>query len=162
MRRAFVINLLLALCWTALTGRLSAANLVVGFVVGFAITLIVRPLLSPESYGRRLWYFAELTFWFVRNLIGSSLRVARDSFRFRHRMRSGVIAISLDVRTDVEISALANLISLMPGTLTLDLSEDRKTLFIHVMDIAEEDVEAHEAEIKRELESRVMRVFGPG
>ena len=72
-------------------------------------------------------------------------------------MKPGIVAIPLDAKTDLEITFLANLITLTPGTLSLDCSEDRKTLYIHSMYI--DDLEKFRAEIKNTLEKRLLEVM---
>lgn len=109
---------------------------------------------------RRFLHLAVLVAVFVSDVVSSSVRIAINILTPSHRMSSGVIAIPLDLETDFQITTLANIISLMPGTLTLDVSGDRRTLFVHVMDIGGEDVEAHQDAIKRRLERRIRKVFG--
>jgi multicomponent Na+:H+ antiporter subunit E len=71
----------------------------------------------------------------------------------------GVIGIPLDARTDAEIALLANLITLTPGSVTLDLSEDRRVLYIHAMYIDGGDVEAYRRSVKEGLERRVLELL---
>ena len=71
----------------------------------------------------------------------------------------GVVAIPLDARTDAEITLLANLITLTPGSVTLDLSEDRRVLYIHAMYIDGGDVEAYRRAVKDGLERRVLELL---
>lgn len=71
----------------------------------------------------------------------------------------GVVAIPLDARTDVEITLLANLITLTPGSLSLDLSEDRRVLYVHAMYIDGGDVEAYRRSVKEGLERRVLELL---
>jgi multicomponent Na+:H+ antiporter subunit E len=71
----------------------------------------------------------------------------------------GVVAIPLDARTDVEIALLANLITLTPGSVTLDLSEDRRVLYVHAMYIDGGDVEAYVRSVKEGLERRVLELL---
>jgi multicomponent Na+:H+ antiporter subunit E len=71
----------------------------------------------------------------------------------------GVIGIPLDARTDVEIALLANLITLTPGSVSLDLSEDRRVLYIHAMYIDGRDVEAYRRSVKEGLERRVLELL---
>lgn len=71
----------------------------------------------------------------------------------------GVVAIPLDARTDVEITLLANLITLTPGSVSLDLSEDRRVLYVHAMYIDGGDVEAYRRSIKEGLERRVLELL---
>jgi multicomponent Na+:H+ antiporter subunit E len=71
----------------------------------------------------------------------------------------GVIAIPLDARTDAEITLLANLITLTPGSVSLDLSEDRRVLYVHAMYIDGGDVEAYRRSVKEGLERRVLELL---
>jgi multicomponent Na+:H+ antiporter subunit E len=72
-------------------------------------------------------------------------------------MRPAILAIPLDVKTDLEITTLANLITLTPGTLSLDVSSDRKVLYIHAVYV--HDVPAFKKYIKDSLERRVREVL---
>jgi multicomponent Na+:H+ antiporter subunit E len=74
-------------------------------------------------------------------------------------MRPGVIAVPLDAKTDAEITLLANLITLTPGTLSLDLSPDRGVLYVHTMYIDQDDVERARRQIKDNLERRVLELL---
>ena len=71
----------------------------------------------------------------------------------------GVVAIPLDARTDAEITLLANLITLTPGSVSLDLSEDRRVLYVHAMYIDGGDVEAYVRSVKEGLERRVLELL---
>ncbi len=71
-------------------------------------------------------------------------------------MKPGVIAMPLSARTEMEITMVANLISLTPGTLSLDVSDDRKVLYIHAMFLDNEE------ELRRnlkEMEHRALELF---
>jgi multicomponent Na+:H+ antiporter subunit E len=72
-------------------------------------------------------------------------------------MKPGIIAVPLDAETDFEITLLANLITMTPGTLSLDLSDDRKTLYVHAMYITDPEKIRHS--IKHDLERRVLAVL---
>jgi multicomponent Na+:H+ antiporter subunit E len=71
----------------------------------------------------------------------------------------GVVAIPLDARTDAEITMLANLITLTPGSVSLDLSPDKRTLYVHAMYIDGGDVEAYRRSVKEGLERRVLELL---
>lgn len=76
---------------------------------------------------------------FLRELVLSALQVALLAVRPRLALRPAIIAYPLTVSTDAQITLLANLITLTPGTLSVDVSNDRRTLFIHVLDLADRD-----------------------
>jgi multicomponent Na+:H+ antiporter subunit E len=76
---------------------------------------------------------------FVKELILSALKVAWLAVQPRITIRPAIIAYPLTVTTDAQITLLANMITLTPGTLSVDVSEDRRTLYIHAIDVASRD-----------------------
>jgi len=155
-----LLNIGLALAWAALTGEFSPANLLIGFGLGYLTLLAARRALGPSSYFGKVRLAIGFALFFLWELILSNLRVAHDVLTPRHHMRPRVIAVPLDARTDAEITTLANLISLTPGTLSLDVSADRRTLYIHAMYAA--DAEAVRREIKDGLERWVLALSSNG
>ena len=105
----------------------------------------------------KIYTVVRFFLFYVKEIILSNVRVAYDVVTPRHRMQPGVIAIPLDTKTDFEISALANLLTMTPGTLSLDVSSDRRVLYIHVMYMDERA--ALEKEIKEGFEKKIMEVF---
>jgi multicomponent Na+:H+ antiporter subunit E len=150
-------NLLLAFTWSALTGEFSAGNLLAGFVLGYGILRFSRRVVGPTRYFHKVRQVSRTFGFFVWELIAANLRVARDVVLPLERLRPAVIAIPLDARTDGEITLLACLITLTPGTLSVDVSEDRRTLYIHAMSIR--DAEQVRQGIKRGFERRVLEVM---
>jgi multicomponent Na+:H+ antiporter subunit E len=76
----------------------------------------------------------SLLLLFTRELILSALKVAWLTLQPRLSLRPAIIAYPLTVTTDAQITLLANMITLTPGTLSVDVSDDRRTLFIHCID----------------------------
>lgn len=155
--KIFLFNIILGLIWTAVTATFSFGNFLIGLLLGYLVLLVVGPAIDNSGYTRRVWKTVTLILFFLKELFVSSIKVARDVMRPGFRMKSGVISIPLDVTSDLAITLLANLISLTPGTLSLEVSEDRKELFIHAMYI-EEGVEKVRKSIKEGLERHVMDV----
>lgn len=150
-------NVLLAVTWAAISGALTPANLGLGFALGYAVLFVTRRQSAPSMYFLKVRQAASFAGFFVWQLVLSNLRVAYDIVTPRHHMRPGVVAIPLDARTDAEILTVATLITLTPGTLSLDLSPDRKVLYIHAMYI--DDLEALRREIKEGFERRVLELM---
>ncbi len=154
---AVLWNIALAFTWVALTGTFSWANLVLGFALGALVMWFVqRPVGSP-SYFRKGRQVARLAVFFFWELVVANLRVAYDVITPRHHMRPAILAIPLDVRTDAEIMLLANLLTLTPGTLSIDVSPDRKYLYLHVMYVT--DADAERSRVKQGFERRVLEVL---
>lgn len=154
---AFRWNILLALTWSTMTGQFTLTNVAVGFVVSYLVLWFTQPVIGKSSYFVKVYQVIGLGLFFIWELILANLRVAYDVLTPAHRSKPGVIAIPLDAETDAEITILANLITLTPGTLSLDISADRKVLYIHAMFI--EDPEALRKGIKDGLERRVLEVL---
>jgi multicomponent Na+:H+ antiporter subunit E len=150
----FLLNIVLALIWGAFTGVFSPGNLLIGFVLGYCALLTARRALPPSAYFHKVQQTLVFTVFFMKELILANLRVAADVVTPTHYMRPRVIAVPLDAKSDVEITALANLISLTPGTLTLDVSSDRRVLFLHAMYAA--DADRLRGEIKAGMERRLL------
>lgn len=151
-------NLLLALAWAAVTGDFSEHNLALGFGLGFVVLAVTRRT-AGGTYVSRVGRALDLVLYFVWELVLANLRVAWDVLTPSHRARPAVLAIPLDAKTDVEITLLANLITLTPGTVTLDLSQNRRTLYVHAMYADAENIDAFRQRIKDGFERRVLRVL---
>lgn len=152
----FLLNLILALVWGAITASFALANLLFGFALGFVSLWLVRHRFDPHNFTRPQRVLS-LAWLFLMELFLSAFRVARDTISPRLGFRPGIIAVPLDVDREIEIMLLANLISLTPGTLSVDVSSDRSTLYVHAMDV--DDPEALRREIKDGFERRIMEAL---
>ena len=155
---ALTWNIVLALIWVGITGEFSSANLVIGFVLGYVIlAFAMRDVKHFTHYASKVPKVIRFIGFFVRELVMSNLRVAYDVLTPTHYMRPGILALPLDAKTDREIMLLANLISLTPGTLSLEVSPDRKFLFVHSMYI--DDVEQEKRNLKQGIERRLLEIM---
>lgn len=154
----FTLNISLAVTWAALTGNFTLSGLVVGFIFGSMALYVTKPLFPGcDRYFRRVWNWAKLLVLFLWELMKSSLQVVWDVLTPQHKANPGIISVPLDVTTEMEILLVTNLISLTPGTLSLDVTEDRKTLYIHAM--FADDPEAIRRSIKGGMEKWVMEAM---
>jgi multicomponent Na+:H+ antiporter subunit E len=150
-------NLALALAWVGMTGAFNASNLIIGFIIGWMVLLIIRGPQAMGSHLFRVWRAVELVAFFIWELLLANMRVAWDVVTPTHLMQPGVIAVPLDAREDLEILILANMVSLTPGTLSLDVSDDRTVLYIHAMYL--HDRERITRAIKHGFERRLLEVM---
>ena len=154
----FLGSILLALAWAALNGEISLGNLLVGYALGYVIlALLAKGGVMPSTLASRTGHAIGLAGFFVRELLLANVRVAADVLRPRTRIQPAVVAIPLDVTSDGEILLLSMLINITPGSVTIDLSADRQTLYVHVMHMT--SAEATRREIKEGFERRVRMVF---
>ncbi len=152
----FLSNIGLALIWAVLTGRFSPSNLAIGFFLGYLALRALRRILKPSPYFSTLPQVFEFAGYFVWELILANWRLAIDVLTPRHRMQPRILAVPLKVRSEGEITLLANLISLTPGSLSLDVSRDRGVLYVHAMYAS--DADAVRRSIQTGLERRVIEL----
>ena len=151
------INIMLAFAWSAMTGSFNFVNVVFGFAIGAVSLSLIREQLGSRVHYKRFYGAISLALTFLWELVKSSVIVAGIVLSPRRKLRPAIIAYPLDVTTDAEITLLANLITLTPGTLSMDVSEDSKTLYVHAIDAP--DPEATIADIKSSFERRIERLF---
>jgi multicomponent Na+:H+ antiporter subunit E len=150
-------SILLALAWAALQGEVTLANLLVGYVVGYAVlALLAMGRVMPSTLVSRTAHAVGLAAFFAWELVLANFRVAADVLR-GNRIEPAVVAIPLDVKSDGEILLLSMLINITPGSVTIDLSDDRQTLYVHVMHMKSADETRRD--IKNGFERRVKLLF---
>ena len=152
----FFINTFIALAYMGVQGSFSLTGFLVGFALGYLALWVTKPLYGTTGYFHRVPKTVRLVGYFLVELIHSNLKVFWDVITPGHISRPGIVGIPLSAKTDMEILLVANLISLTPGTLSIDLSADRRTLFVHVMFL--DDPERFRESIKNGIERRVLEV----
>ena len=152
----FLLNILLAAGWMLLNGHYASSDFVIGFIVGFFALSLTRPSSDKPSYGKKSWAAIKLLFVFLYQLLTSSLQVVWDVLTPTHLSHPAIIKVPLDVSSDMEIMLLANIVSLTPGSLTLDVSDDRKFLIVHAM--FSQDEQSVIDNIKNTFEARILEI----
>lgn len=148
---------LLALAWMALTGDWSLPALVFSCGLGWLLLRLVRPL-GGEGFRRvRLARLPGFLLYFLKEVVVANLKVAATVIAPRGRLRPAIVAVPLTLDREAEVALLANLITLTPGTLSLDVSPDRRTLYVHAMAVTSPD------DLRREIqggfERRIREAF---
>lgn len=153
----FLLNILLAIAWVALTGEFNAGNFFIGFIIVYLLLSLTRPSSSAQSYTDRVRRIFSFSLFFLKELVMSSLWVTVQVLSPTIKMTPAVVSVPLDIQSDAGITLLGNLITLTPGTLTLEVAEDRSQIFIHAMHV--DDVAAFRQEIKQGFERRIIEVL---
>jgi multicomponent Na+:H+ antiporter subunit E len=149
-------TLLLALGFALASGQFSLPILLLGALVGALSLFIVRRGLGQPGYLPRAIRILRLAGLFARELLLSALRVALLVCRpdMHKRLNPAIVHYELTTDRDVEIALLANLITLTPGTLSIDVTPDKRFLVIHVLEMG--DAAAFRRDIAEGFERRVM------
>ncbi|RFU63762.1 Na+/H+ antiporter subunit E [Peribacillus glennii] len=151
-----LLNVFLAFIWMFLRNEYNGSAFLVGYFFGLMIILGFRRFFGSRFYMLRVFAVFSLLCIFLRELILSNISVLRVVLKPKLNMRPGIFALETELTKDWEITILANLITLTPGTLVVDISPDNKTLYVHAMDIA--DVDEAIRDIKGSFEKAIMEV----
>lgn len=133
MQKHFLLNILFSIVWVAVTGEPTFNNFFFGFFLSFLIMWAVSAQSIDQRYFRLVPKTIGLFFYFILELIKANLQVAFDVSTPHYFMKPAIIAIPLEIQSDLGITLLANFITLTPGTLSLDVSDDKSTLYVHAM-----------------------------
>ncbi len=151
-------NILLAVAWAALQGEFTLGNLLIGYLLGYVVlAALARGGVVPGTYRSKVHAVLALAWFLFGAFIAANIRMAIDVLRPRRVLSPGIVRVPLDVRDDYEILMLTTLINLTPGTIALDVSNDRKSLYLHVMHVTEPELVR--AEIKNSFERRVLEIL---
>lgn len=154
-----LISVLLALTWAAITGTFSLGNLILGFVIGGASLWLIRIQVGEAKLLRKIPKILSLAALFLYELMLSAVKVLFLvlSPNMHKKLQPAIIAFPLTAKSDVEITLLANLITLTPGTLSIDVAPDRSCLYVHAL--AAPDKKQMIADIANGFEAKIIEVF---
>ncbi len=152
-------NLLLALAWVGLNGSFTLETLIIGTVIGRVVLLILAKgeVLSQVEV-RRVRLGISLLGYLLWQIALANLRLTVDVLSIKPSLRPGIIRLPLSVTTDGEILLLSAMINITPGSVALDVSEDRQSMYVHVMHIT--TVEEAKCDIKDGFERRILELRG--
>ncbi|GLQ17921.1 Na+/H+ antiporter subunit E [Maritalea porphyrae] len=153
------IAVLLAVTWAAITGTFSLGNLLLGGAIGVAALWVIRLQITRPKFLSKVPKIIGLALLFLYELVLSSIKVMALvlSPNMKKSLEPAIIAFPLRVKSDMEITLLANLITLTPGTLSVDVAEDRSVLYVHA--ISAPDKRGLIKDISTGFEAKIMEVF---
>lgn len=168
MRHHILLNIILAVIWCLLREKFDLPEFLIGALFGYGIIYMLRAMLDdgkethPALKLHDYLSFAPKTARYIvillKEVIKANINVVRIVLSPRLNITPGIFSYKLDVKTDAGITLLANSITLTPGTLTMDISNDKTTLYIHSLHM--NDATKEERSIRDSLEKYSMEVFG--
>ncbi|CVI15790.1 Na(+)/H(+) antiporter subunit E [Agrobacterium fabacearum CFBP 5771] len=154
----YILLLLFVGVWLAVSGSVTPANILFGLIVSaLALGLIRHQIPKDGRHRLRPVRVLSLLLLFFKELALSAWKVAVMVTRPKLDVQPGIFAYPLRLTTDFEITLLANLITLTPGTLSVDVSEDKTTLYVHAIDCS--NIEAAKNDIRNGFEKKIMEAF---
>lgn len=168
MRDHILLNISLALIWCLLQQKFTLPEFFIGSLFGYIIIYLHRSILDDQKSERRVLSMKEyvvvtaLTLRYVVvlliEIVKANIDVVKIVLSPKLKMTPGIIAYKMEVKTDAGITLLANSITLTPGTLSVDISEDKKILYIHALHM--EDARKLEESIRGSLERYTKEILG--
>ncbi len=153
--------------WVLLDFSFKAEELIAGAIVSLAVALFSARFFIRENAG---WFlnpaklFSCIGFWcftFVGELIKANVNMAKICFGGCKDINPGIVKIPTDMKSDYGLAALSNSITLTPGTITMEVTEEegQNYLYVHWIDVKETDPERAGEEIKGNLERGLKGVW---
>ncbi|MBB3869268.1 Na+/H+ antiporter subunit E [Parageobacillus toebii NBRC 107807] len=156
MALQILLNVLLAFVWMFLSASFNASTFIVGYILGLLIIFMLRRYFHSRFYVIPFLVICKLILIFLKELLLSNIAVLKVILAPSMNIQPCIFALPLEVKKDWGITVLSNLITLTPGTLVVDVSEDRNTLYVHALDAP--NVEETIKQIKESFEKTILEV----
>ncbi|MDD2555026.1 MAG: Na+/H+ antiporter subunit E [Syntrophaceticus sp.] len=151
-----LVNLFIAILWMLLQDSWSWLTFSAGYLVGLFILFLVRRYMDSEFYPIPILKIIDLLLVFLQELLMSGIVVAKQILQPRLNLTPGIFMLETDLEHDVEVTLLAMLITLTPGSVVLEISPDHKCLYIHGMDLPESFDSVNKSKLR--FEEKIRRV----
>ncbi|ENH97599.1 monovalent cation/H+ antiporter subunit E [Gracilibacillus halophilus YIM-C55.5] len=156
MSLQIVLNVIIAFMWMFLSETYTFPSFFTGFLIGALLLFFLRRFIPDAFYLHRVWKMIRLVFLFIKELLLSNIDIVKWVYKPKQTYNPGIFALPTDLKTNWEITILTSLISLTPGTLSVAVSHTNDVIYIHAMDIYDNE-EAINA-IKDSFEKAIMEV----
>lgn len=159
-KQEWPLLLLLIFVWGALWQDFSVGNLLFGAIVSIVIVNLfpLPPVVLPGRLN--LWYCLKLFIWFLGQVVAASVQVAFLALTRGKKTRSSVIAVPLRTESDLIVTTVGHVLTLIPGSFVVDVDRSSSTLYLHYLNIdSDEEVEKARANI-RDIERRLIMAIG--
>ncbi|MCY8423128.1 Na+/H+ antiporter subunit E [Bacillus vallismortis] len=151
-----LLNVFLAFCWMFLSNSSSAAGFITGYILGMASLFFFRRFFTRQFYLWKMFTIVKLFLIFLKELYLANVSVMKTILSPKLNIKPGIFAFKTELTQDWEITLLSLLITLTPGTLVMDISDDKTILYIHALDI--EDAEKAIFDIRESFEKAIQEV----
>ncbi|MFS0856567.1 Na+/H+ antiporter subunit E [Paenibacillus taichungensis] len=151
-----VLNLIIAFVWMFLNNAWNGVGFLTGYLLGLLLIGSMRRFFPQRFYIVRVWAIINLIALLFKELVRASIEVIRQIVKPKLDIRPGIFTYQTQLSSDWEVTLLCLLISLTPGSLPLEISGNQRKLFIHALDIKDEQKMSDD--IKNTFEKAIMEV----
>jgi len=151
-----------AIIWCFMAGAVTIPSLLFGGVMGLICIHLLRGLYDEPFFAdigttfKRIPAIIAYLGFFVRILLTANWDVLKRALHPELPVYPGIIKVNVRGKSPLEVMLIANTITLTPGTLTIDVSDDNHDLFVHCIDSRNIDLIREEI---AEIEARVVGVL---
>ena len=133
----FILNLFIATLWLLLKDEPKAqfSTFFAGFLIGVFILYVMHRFFGTQFYLRRVWKVIKLILLFIKELILSSYVVLKQVLTPNLQITPGIFTYKTQLKSDWEVTTLALLLTLTPGSVVMEVSEEGNLFYIHAMDM---------------------------
>ncbi|WP_048174251.1 Na+/H+ antiporter subunit E [Methanosarcina siciliae] len=164
MKRRTITYMALPVVWCLVSGQITLGSVLLGLLFGVVVVTPFSKLyrldevIQPtgdwlSKIPKKLVYFYVL----IKEIIKANIVVAKIVIQPKIDIKPGIIAVPIRTKTNIGITGIANTITLTPGTLTVDISEDKSVLYVHSIDAT--DPQGVRDSIRDDLEHYVLEAF---
>lgn len=132
-----LINLFIGVLWMFLQDDWSVLSFTSGYLFGILVLFILRRFLNSRFYLFTLQAVFQLFLLFMHELFVSSILVIREIIKPKIDIKPGIISFETSLESDIEVTLLALLLTLTPGSVVMEITPDNKMFYLHAMDIPE-------------------------
>lgn len=151
-------SLLLFVVWLLMNNSISPGHIVLASFFAITIPLLVNSMRDEQPKIKKPWLAVRYFFLVLRDILVANIQVAILVLGPIKKLQPGFVSIPLDIDSDVGITVLASTVSLTPGTVSVEVSEDRKWLYIHALHLDNEQDLIDE--IKQRYERPIKEILG--
>ena len=152
-----LLSVFLLLIWLLLNNTVAMGHVVLGAVLAVLIPLVTLGFWPERVWVQRPWVLLKFVAVVLWDIVVANLNVAALILGSTRKLQPAFMVLELDIRSPLGVSLLANTISLTPGTVSCEVSADRRQLLVHALHVT--DVEASIREMKQRYEQPLIEVL---
>lgn len=151
-------SILLFIVWLLMNNTLAAGHIFLALVLSITIPWLLAGLQSAHPPVKKPFLAVRYSLMVLMDIVTANFEVALKVIGPITKLQPGFIAVKLEITSDLGITLLASTVSLTPGTVSAEISEDKQWLYIHTLHL--EDEQALIDSIKQRYEQPLMEILG--
>lgn len=149
----------LLIIWLLLNNTVAFGHVLLGLFLGITIPWICKPLRIPQPKYAKPFKLFSYTAMVLKDVVVANIEVALLVLGPAKNIKPGFVAVPLDLKDDLPITMLASTVTMTPGTVSSEVSEDKRFMYVHVLNMPEDEQEVVTF-IKQRYEANIKEIFG--